>query len=313
MMRIVAYRLPKMITDPLKRRYKDVRIHRQALSPKNADPEADIVVLTLTSKADRKAISKMKKLKGIVTASTGKDHIDLDECSKRGITVRNCPEYSANAVAEHAIALAFAGLRSLNVMLRHGDNLIYPSSVFLFTGHELSSMRCAVLGTGTIGSLIAKKLISLGCKVMAFSRSEKEDLLKLGVTYHPLGTVLKKADIVFISLPSTKATYHLLDSRRLGMMKKGSGIVNIARGELIDTKSLQRRIGKFGFVAADVIEGEAALWLGKPVRFAQLKELVQRDNFLLTPHIGASTAQAKKKLVKATLDAVKEIKKEGGL
>jgi D-3-phosphoglycerate dehydrogenase len=308
-MRIVAYNLPERLTYRLSQVFgNDIKVRQQKLTEKAADPAADIAILTITSPVSAKALSKMPKLRAILTASTGTDHIDMDECEKRGIKVMNCPSYSANGVAELAVALAFAGLRDLEKMLGFGKSLAYPPFCFYHIGSELAGKKCAVLGTGQIGSLIAKKLLALGCDVVAFSRSQNPELVKAGVAYASLEDAARNADIVFVALPSSPQTFHVVSDKFLSLMRDGSGIVNIARGELVDSEALLKHIDRLAFYAADVVEGEAALWLGRPMKVEAVNELVRKQNFLLAPHIGASTKEAQERLAAEVVSAVSELK-----
>lgn len=306
-MRIAAYNLPERLNKALRQAFGgEVRVRKEKLTEKSADRECSIAVVTITSSVRKDALEKMPGLRHIVSASTGIDHIDLEECRRRGITARNCSTYSSNAVAELAIALSLAGLRDMGRMLGFGRALAYPPTCFYHIGSELSGKRCAVLGTGGIGALIAKKLLALGCTVIAYSRSESEELLGLGVVYVPLDEALASADILFIALPSTPQTFHVIDGNALSKVKDGAAIVNIARGELVDSAALLGHMDRLSFVATDVVEGEAALWLGRPMKVRAVSDLVRKKNFHLVPHIGASTREAQDRLAKETIAAVKE-------
>ena len=311
-MRIVAYNLSSRLNSALRAAFgKDVAIMKQKLDGESADTEAEIAIVTITSQVRPDALEKMKRLKAIVTASTGMDHIDPAYCKAHGITIRNCPSYSSNAVAELALALAFGGLRSMEKMLGFGRALAYPPSYFNHLGSELSGKKCAVLGTGQIGALIAKKLLALGCTVVAFSRSQNPELAGAGVAYFSLEGALAQADLVFIALPSTPETHHLIGEKLLGKMKTGAAIVNIARGELVDSAALLRHIGRLGFYATDVVEGEAALWLGRPMKVDAVNGLVKKPNFFLVPHIGASTRESQERLSAELVSVISGLARTG--
>ncbi len=273
------------------------------LTAKNAKKNAETVVISIESRVTKEVLAKMPRLKKIITASTGIDHIDVEECKKRNIEVCNCPTYSANAVAELAIALALCGLRNIPAMVRKAKNLEYGFHLSA-EGRELRGQRCAVFGTGNIGGKIAKKLLCLGATVLAFSRTPKKELIEKGVKYVDLEKALK-CDLAFIALPHTRATHHFFNKERLGKMKRGAAIVNISRGELIEGRALLEKIDKFLFVASDVVEGEAALWLGKKPSETTLK-LINHPKFIITPHIGASTEEAKKNLIKEVEKALNQ-------
>ncbi len=305
-MRIVAYGLPDRLNSALKKSFgKSVSIIPRPLSSRTVSKNTEIAVVTISSKITADSLKKMPKLQCIVTASTGIDHIDRAYCDKAGISVKNCATYSSNAVAELAVALSFAGLRNLDRMLGFGRSLAYPPVCFYYLGSELSDKKCAVLGTGSIGSLIAKKLIGLGCNVTAYSRTENQELVSLGVKYLQFEKALKESDILFIALPSTPQTFHLFGQKQLAMMKKGAAIVNIARGEIIDSAALLKYVDRLSFVATDVVEGEAALWIGKPMKVHSVSALSKKKNFLLVPHIGSSTTEAQARLAAETIDAIR--------
>lgn len=296
---IAAYNLSDRINSELKNRFgKKISIVKEKLSPFSADPKTKILVITLTSRVSLEILNTLPSLRAIVTATAGTDHIDVEECKKRGIEVRNSRTYSSNAVAELAIALAFTGLRNIERMLIFGRKLEYPKNVFYHIGSELSGRKCLVLGTGSIGSLIAKKLLALGCKVSAFSREKNKELMVLGVKYLPLAKGLRQSEILFISLPSTPETYHLIGEEQLTIMPNNSAIVNVARGELVDSNALLKHIDRLRFFASDVIEHEQLLWLRKTTDLPSLKSLVSRKNFFIVPHIGGSTEEAQRRLAK---------------
>jgi D-3-phosphoglycerate dehydrogenase len=169
-----------------------------------------------------------------------------------------------------------------------GKNSRYPPSSA--RGSELCGKKCLVLGCGKIGSKIAKLLAAFGCRVLAFSRTVLPDLEKEGVRFVPLADGLKEADIIFVALPLSPETRHLLGDSRLSLVRDGASIVNISRGEIIDSCALLKHIDRLGFVATDVLENQ------NDMENPAAMKLLSKNNFLRTPYIGAFTKEALSRL-----------------
>ncbi len=266
------------------------------LTEANTVHDAEIIVIKYNPsvKISSSILDKMPKLKAIVAASTGMDHVDIEECKRRGITVKNCPTYAANAVAELALALVFFGMRGLAQASRAGGLLDYSNNA-RFSGIELQGKTCAVLGTGNIGALVCEKMLPLGCTVVAYDIVENHSLEQKGVRYMKLNDALSIADVVILTLPLVKGTYHILGGEAFSLMKDGAGIVNVGRGALIDNAALYNALGRLSFAVLDVVEGEDELVSGK--KGAQLIKLSQHPKVILTPHIGARTREAENRMV----------------
>ncbi|MEK6981372.1 MAG: 2-hydroxyacid dehydrogenase [Candidatus Micrarchaeota archaeon] len=305
---ISLYAIDKNIEKGLKSKFSKLKFksYQETINEKNADLKSDAIIVWPNSVVNKKVLDKMPKLKAIFAASTGTNNIDLDECTKRAIIVKNCPTYSSNAVAEMAITLAFSGLRKIEIANRYARELNYAQNKReIFAGGELSGKTCAILGTGNIGALIAKKLICLGCNVLAYSRSENEELVKSGVKYGTLAQILPKTDIVFIALPANRETFHLVNDKVFAIVKKNVGVVNIARGEIIDSRALYEALPNISFAALDVIEDEPIIWIHKRPRKV-IEKLAKHDKVLLLPHIGASTIEAQENLKKELIKNIEE-------
>ncbi|MDD5171965.1 MAG: 2-hydroxyacid dehydrogenase, partial [Candidatus ainarchaeum sp.] len=290
-MKIVSYAISKRLEDCMRSKFgRDFSSRPEPLVPQTADPEAEIAIITVASSADASVLSRMGRLKALVTASTGTDNIDMYECRRRRLEVRNCPTYATNAVAELAIALALSALRDLQSMAELGRNPDYPLGFAM--GSELSGKTCAVLGTGRIGSRIAKILLAFDCGVVAYSRSSKKELIDMGVRYVPLAKAMK-ADIIFITLPGSKETYHLLGDKELSMLQDNAAIVNVARGEIIDSEALLEHIDRLAFVTTDVLEGQSSPISKLP---KAIHSLLKKRNLFHTPYIGVCTSEAFERL-----------------
>ncbi len=289
---ITAYNVHKDVCDEIEQKYKvDVRRITDDINEDNVDENADIFIVRYTHRfiGGSTILSKAKKLKYLLTTSTGVDHIDIDYCKNMGIKVINCTDYAKNAVAELAVCAAFFGLRNIYAASIAGKKLDYSNN-YRYLGQELYGKTCGVMGTGKIGSCIAEKLISLGCNVIAYDILEKDELKAKGIKYVPLNNLLKNSDIIFLALPLTKSTFHIIDDKTLQNTKDGCSIINVGRGELIDNFALYNNIGRIGFAVLDVVEGESEILSGNASGI--IKQLAERPNVYLFPHIGARTKEA---------------------
>jgi len=253
------------------------------------DPRTRTAILFLDSRLGPEALRAMPHLEHVICASGGTDLVDEEACRARGVRVSRCSSYSVDSVCELAIGLAIMGLRDLAGASELARMPQCPLGVSL--GRQLSGSRCAVLGTGAIGSRLCRLLLSFGCEVDAFSRSRKSGLESDGVRYRDLEDLLPEADLLFICLPAAPGTCALLSGPLLSLMKEGSAIINVSRAEIVDTKALLERIDRFLFVATDVVDGEEAFRSGNPLP-PEAIELIGRPNVIRTAHIGGCTEEA---------------------
>lgn len=244
--------------------------------------DTDILVIA-NSPLKGEVIKAAKNLKMISVAFTGVDHVDLDVCKEKGILVSNSAGYSTPAVVELAFGLMISLLRgivALNEVTRKGNTMAGYSQ------RELKGKTIGVVGTGAIGSDVAKLALAFGCRVVAYNRSEKEDLKTKGVKYVALDELFKISDIVSIHLPLTEGTKALVSHDKLRMMKKDSLLINVARGPIVDNDALAKVLkeGKIAGAGIDVFDMEPPL----PEDY----ELIKTDNTVLTPHIGFASQEA---------------------
>jgi len=252
-----------------------------ALATDLADADALIVRSATTVTSD--LLSAAPKLRIIARAGTGVDNVDVPAASARGILVVNAPGANSISVAEHAWALMLALARSVPAADRAMKDGKWEKKRFL--GNELRGKTLGVVGLGRIGQEVAPRARAFGMRVVAHDPFISRDVAtSLGVELMALDEVCACADYLSLHLPSTQETRHIFDDSRFRQCKPGVRIVNTARGELIDERSLRRAIDA-GIVAAaalDVFEREPPTdW-----SLAQLPQVVA------TPHIAASTEEA---------------------
>ena len=259
-------------------------------------------------------MDRVPKLKLIATRSTGTDHIDLAAAGARGIAVCNVPEYGANTVAEHTFGLIL-GL-SRKIFLAHARVKGGDFRLEGLRGFDLKGKTLGVVGAGAIGLHVVRIARALSMEVLAYDVRESALLAEiLGFRYAPLEEVLASADVISLHAPLTPATRHVIDRESLARMKRGVLIVNTARGELIDTPALVEALdsGQVGGAGLDVLEGEqmiieeSILLRGgrvPPPHLEPLRSLLERDNVIITPHMGFYSAEALQRIMDTTIENI---------
>lgn len=237
------------------------------------DPAA---IMTCWAPLTARAIAAPSNLRLIQRLGVGLDNIDVPAATAREVLVANVPDYCAEEVSDHAVALVLAwarGLTSLDRAVKAG--VWSPSSASL---RRVSGLTAGVLGFGAIGRRTAAKLAALGVRVLVHSRSYRGGE---GAEAASLDDLLAASDAVLINLPLTEATHHLFDDERLARMKPGAFLVNVSRGPIVDNAALLRALesGHLSGAGLDVVEGEP----DPPAA------LVGRGDVIVTPHVAFSS------------------------
>ncbi len=235
------------------------------------------------TKVTKDVIAKAMNLKVIGRAGIGVDNVDVTAATARGIVVMNTPFGNSVTTAEHAIAMMMALARRIPAANASTHQGKWEKSKF--TGVELAGKTLAVIGCGNIGSIVADRALGLRMKVLAFDPFlTREKAEALGVKKVELDEAIAHADFITLHTPLNDATRNLLNAERLAKTQKGVRIINCARGGLLDEIALKTAIenGHVAGAALDVFEVEPA------------KEniLFGMEQVVLTPHLGASTAEA---------------------
>lgn len=255
--------------------------------------DADIVVLS-NFQYREEVISQCPKLKMICVAFTGYDHVDMEYCSSRGIAVCNCAGYSTQAVADLVFGMVLALERRIlacDVAARSGGTKAG------LVGFELSGKTFGIVGTGAIGLQVATIALAFGCRVLAYSRTQKEIA---GITYVDFKTLLSQSDIVSLHVPATPETHHMLDTEQFQWMKSSAILINCARGSVVNSQALADALaaGQLAGAGIDVLEHEPP--------FSQEHPLVTAPNTLLTPHVAFATAQSMVKRSAIVFENIKQ-------
>lgn len=291
---VVSRRLPELVERRLSELFdvslntSDVKMTRDALAA--AMKKADVLVPTVTDPIDAALLAQAgERLKLIANFGAGVDHIDVATARERGIHVSNTPGVVTEDTADMTMALILAVSRripeGLSVMQKGAWDGWSPTA---YLGGRLGGRRLGILGMGRIGQAVARRAAAFGMPVEYHNRhrlrSEVED--DLGVTFQEsLDRMVSRSDIVSINCPHTPSTFHLMNARRLKLMKPDAVIVNTSRGEVIDENALTRmlRAGEIAGAGLDVFEH------GHEIN-PRLREL---PNVVLLPHMGSATVEGR--------------------
>ncbi len=250
--------------------------------------KADAIVVRSATKVDRKFIDRCKNLKIIVRAGVGMDNIDVDYAVSKGISVKNTPMATSVSVAELTVGLILSCLRYIpkaHISTRSGK---WEKGTL--KGRELYGKTVGIVGLGNIGMEVAKSVECFGAKVVY------SDVIDRGMYKRlTLEEVFKVADIISLHLPLTPKTIHIINHDILKLMKENSILINTSRGEIIKQDELVKFLKerKDIVVALDVYEEEPPSG-----------EILELENVVLTPHIGAQTYEAQKR---ASMEAARII------
>lgn len=251
------------------------------------------------------------KIKLIALRSTGFNNVDLETAHRYGISVVRVPEYSPYAVAEHAVALILCLDRKIHKAhqrVREGN-----FSLEGLVGFDLHGKTVGIIGTGKIGTVMARIMSGFGCQILANDLSPNEIVSSLPHTrYVDLDRLYRESDIVSLHVPLTPQTNHLLNEASFAKMKRGVIVINTGRGGLIDTHALIQALkrGQIGFAGLDVYEEEDKIF------FKDLSDQVLQDdliarlltfpNVLITSHQGYLTKEALQNIAQTTLANISE-------
>lgn len=280
-----------LVSDPIDEKTMEELENYGELLKKGEEEKADVIIVRSRTYVDKNYIDKTKNLKLIIRAGVGLDNIDVEYCKQKGIRVENTPEASAIAVAE----LVFAHILSI------ARNTVFCTNTMKeckwckkdLMGFELHGKTLGIIGLGRIGGEVAKRAEAFGMNIIACDPFVKTSNYKLV----ELSELLKQSDIITFHVPLTERTKNMIDKNEFELMKKGVVIINTSRGGIINEDELIKNLknGKVSFAGLDVYEEE-------PPKDSPLLKL---DNVVLTPHIGAQTIEAKRRIGKLIIEKLK--------
>jgi len=250
--------------------------------------EYDALIVRSVTKVNEELVSRGTRLKMVGRAGNGIDNIDVDACTRRGIIVANTPDSNTISAAEQTIALLLSSVRhtaEANAFLKGGNWDRKP-----FRGVELYGKTVGIVGLGRIGSMVATRLRSFGCRIIAYDPYISDERFeRFGAEKkNTLEELLREADIITVHTPKNEETYGMIGERELAMCKDGVRVVNCARGGIINEKALvdALRSGKVASAGLDVFDEEPAY--NNP--------LFEFKNVVVTPHLGADTVEAQRRV-----------------
>ena len=255
----------------------------------------EALIVRSQTKVTAEIIKAGKKLQVIGRAGVGVDNIDVDEATRQGIMVVNAPTGNTISAAEHTIALMLALARHIpqaNTSLKSGE---WRRGDFM--GTEIRNKTLGIIGLGRVGSEVARRALGLEMKLLAYDPFISVDYARnLQVELVPLKQLLKEADFITLHIPLTSQTKKLIGAKEFALVKPTVRIINCARGGLIDEEALARAVKekRVAGAAIDVFSTEPTTE----------NILFDSDNIIVTPHLGASTAEAQ---VTAARDVAEQI------
>ncbi|PIV90945.1 hydroxyacid dehydrogenase [Candidatus Gracilibacteria bacterium CG17_big_fil_post_rev_8_21_14_2_50_48_13] len=294
--------------------HHEVEGTKEMLSEENATDfqEAEIISVFVYSKVTRAVIDAMPNLRLIATRSTGFDHIDTAYAASKGIRIATVPLYGENTVAEHTFALILSLSRNVHksyVRSQRGDH-----SIEGLMGFDLKDKTLGVIGAGKIGQHVIRIGRAFGMKVQAYE-PHHDDFLSdvLDFTYVDFDTLIRTSDIITLHVPYNTHTHHLVGKAEFSAMKKGSMLINTARGGVVDTEAMLCALesGHLAGVGLDVVEGEELMLEEERLRYnetstatreamARTMMLLRQENVVYTPHIAFYSKEALERIMTTT-------------
>ena len=276
-------------------------------------PDARGLVVFVDSMITERVLELLPSLSVIATQSTGTDHIDLDACQERGITVCNVPGYGHTSVSELAMLLLLGVARNLKHSL---DNdrlglLIRDGEL----GFELRGKTIGIIGTGVIGAATARLAAGFGMSPLLYDRKPNKKLATEvdGAYASSLDEIWMESDIITFHIPLLTATHHIVSYEEVAKMKEGVVLINTARGGIIDSLALLHGLntGKIRGAGLDVLEFEQYMTSGRAhnrntkAYVEASRRLLHHPRVLHSMHLGAHTKEAQEIIHETTIQNIK--------
>ncbi|MGB9707520.1 MAG: NAD(P)-dependent oxidoreductase, partial [Microgenomates group bacterium] len=319
-MKLYFFEVASWERDLLKENFPEAVLVEEKLTLDNVKnySDAEIVSTFVYSQLSKEVIDSLPNLKFIATRSTGFDHIDVSHCQQKNIFVANVPEYGSRTVAEHTFALILTLTRKIYQSINQARNFDFNHENI--RGIDLFGKTIGVVGLGKIGTEVVKIAKGFGMRILVYNRSQKQDLAKnLGFEFVDLKTLISQSDIVSLHLPYTKETHHLINKENIEWFKRGSYLINTARGGLIETEALVLGLEKgiLAGVGLDVLEEEKEIMDEIEVLTSTYKKdvdlktlilnhlLVNHPKVIITPHNAFNTKEALERITQTTIENIK--------
>ena len=297
----------------------ELRFHEARLNPDTARlaEGADVVCAFVNDDLGSAVIAELAKsgVRLIALRSAGFNHVDRSAARRAGIAVARVPAYSPHAVAEHTVAL----ILTLNRKTHRAYNRVREGNFALdgLMGFDLSGKVAGIVGTGLIGTVLARILRGFGCDVLAFDPQPNAACEALGVTYVPMDQILARSDIISLQCPLTPGTHHLINDAAIAAMKPGVMLINTSRGAVVDTSAVIRGLksGRISALGLDVYEEEGDLFFedlsDSYIPDDVFARLLTFPNVLITGHQGFFTREALLAIAATTMANVTAFRDNG--
>jgi D-lactate dehydrogenase len=304
----------------------------------DVEPDCEILSIYIHSKIDNAFLDRHPRLQFVTTRSAGYDHIDVAECTRRGIAVANAAGGDANTVAEHTFALILALARRLYEVREANKHTVFHYEELRAV--DLKDKTLGVIGTGRIGLRTVRIAIAFGMKILAYDPYNRSLMAEiLGMCYVSLDELFRESHVISLHAPLTVETFHLLNRDAFAKCRDGVIIVNTARGALIDTDALIEALdsGRVAGAGLDLLEEESVMRKeadkiiadqiiarlqnqapseeearikdpGRLKHFEQLMRnqwLLSRPDVVFTPHVAFNSVEAVERINAITVENIK--------
>ncbi|MCY4287713.1 MAG: D-glycerate dehydrogenase [Aestuariivita sp.] len=291
---VVTRRLPVVVETRLKELF-EVRLRENDIPMSRAElveaaRNCDVLVPTVTDQVDAALIGQAsEKLKLIANYGAGVDHIDVSTARQRGVLVSNTPGVLTDDTADMTMGLILAVTRRMPegmAIMQQGEWDGWAPTAFL--GGRIAGRRLGILGMGRIGQAVARRAVAFGMQVHYHNRRKLRPEIEqaLAATYwDSLDQMIARMDVISINCPSTPSTFHLMNARRLKLLKSDAVIVNTSRGEVIDENALTRMLRTNAIAGAGLDVYEHGIKINPRLRAL--------PNVVLLPHMGSATVEGR--------------------
>jgi D-lactate dehydrogenase len=318
-MKLVFFEVEEWEKPIIETAFPDAHLVTEKLTPDNASEFAEMEVASsfIYSTFSKQVLDKLPHLKMIATRSTGYDHIEMEEAKRREICVVNVPEYGSITVAEHTFALIVNLTRKIYQSVNQAKQLHFDH--YNLRGVDLYGKTLGIIGLGKIGLHVVRIAKGFGMNVLVTNRTHHEELAKkMGFEYVELPELLAQSDVVSLHLPYNDQTRHTINIENIMQMKKGSYLVNTARGGLIQTEAIVKALEEevLEGVGLDVLEGEKDMTEETEVltnRFRKKEDLktlvlnhilINHPKVLITPHNAFNSTEALMRIENTTIENI---------
>lgn len=269
--------------------------------------DVDVLIMRVDPKIDKEIIDAAKNLKVIGVCSVGLNHIDMDYAKSKGIQVFNAPGLNANAVAE----LTFSKMLDISrgtFVANYDVKVKHEWDKYKFEGRELRGKTLGIMGFGRIGQRVGELGRAFKMNIVAYDPFLPDEVFKQQeATKASIDELIKVSDFISIHVPLTPETKDLFNKKSIAEMKDGAVVLNMSRGGIVNEADMYEALkeGRIGGYAADVMENELA-GSGLTGNDTFASPLLDCDNFIVSPHIGAQSVDASKDIGVHIVAKVKE-------